>query len=253
MVHFTTTHGSYSVSDPSPDAFLAINKNRLKVYRDNKVYLNDKQNFQIELYNPTSADILAVIYINNKKLEGGGIVLRPAERVFLDRHISTNNKFVFNTYSVSGEKSEIEHAIQNNGFISVEFYREVERHSWDINTRGIYTNYDFNISQTDMFDSNVYDSNNINISKLSYCSSPELNDLETGKVERGEKSEQLFERVNKDFETFTFHRISYHILPVTQKKHESQDIWKTRRYCDNCGSKISKSKANFCWNCGERL
>ena len=48
---------------PTPTANLAINKSRMKVYGKNSevptYYLNKGQEFQIELFNPTTNNILA--------------------------------------------------------------------------------------------------------------------------------------------------------------------------------------------------
>lgn len=36
-----------------PEAYIAIGKNRQKVYANNAVYLANKQEFQFEFFNPT--------------------------------------------------------------------------------------------------------------------------------------------------------------------------------------------------------
>lgn len=50
---------------------------------------------------------------------GGGLVLRPGERVFLDRYLAEKRKLIFNTYIVSGNSEEIARAIANNGQIEI--------------------------------------------------------------------------------------------------------------------------------------
>lgn len=123
-----TQTGSY---DPKPVAFIAINKNRLKFYKTQNdpqsVYLKDKQEFQIEIFNPTQKVVLAEFYINGERMQGGGLVLRPAERVFLDRYLTENKKLLFSTYDVSGSRDEIAHAIAKNGNITVKFYDEIQQ------------------------------------------------------------------------------------------------------------------------------
>jgi len=109
-----------------PTAQICINKSRIKVYNkdnDPTYYLDKGQEFQIELFNPTSESILAKIYLNSKIISQGGLVLRPGERVFLDRYIDVANKFKFDVYEVSNT-SEVKKAIENNGDFKVEFFYE---------------------------------------------------------------------------------------------------------------------------------
>jgi hypothetical protein len=87
-------------------------------------YLQDGQEFQIELYNPTSDVVLAKIYLNGKVITQGGLVLNPAQRVFLDRYIDVAQKFRFETYEVTNN-AEARKAIEKNGDIKVEFFKEM--------------------------------------------------------------------------------------------------------------------------------
>lgn len=112
---------------PTPTANLAINKSRLKVYgKKSEVptyYLKKGQEFQIELFNPTKDTLLAKISLNGKPIAQGGLVLKPAQRVFLDRYIDVARKFLFDTYEVANT-SETRKAIEDNGDFKVEFYKE---------------------------------------------------------------------------------------------------------------------------------
>jgi hypothetical protein len=113
---------------PTPTAMLAINKSRMKIYGKNSevptYYLTKGQEFQIELFNPTKDTILAKISLNGKPIAQGGLVLKPAQRVFLDRYIDVARKFKFDTYEVANT-SETRKAIEDNGDFNVEFYKEV--------------------------------------------------------------------------------------------------------------------------------
>jgi hypothetical protein len=109
-----------------PTATICINKSRLKVYNnesDPTYYMEKGQEFQIELFNPTSNSILAKIYLNSKQISQGGLVLRPGERVFLERYLDVAKRFKFDVYEVSNTK-EVQKAIQDNGDFKVEFYNE---------------------------------------------------------------------------------------------------------------------------------
>lgn len=114
-----------SVAQPTVN--LTINKSRLKI--DNSTseptyYLKDGQEFQLELFNPTKTRVLAKIKLNGNLISQGGIVLRPGERIFLERYLDIAKKFLFETYEVDSEDSDVKAAIQNNGAVEVDFYDE---------------------------------------------------------------------------------------------------------------------------------
>jgi hypothetical protein len=151
---------------PMPTANLAINKSRLKVYNKKSevptYYLQKGQEFQIELFNPTTGNILAKISLNGKPIAQGGLVLRPGERAFLDRYIDVARKFKFDTYEVANTKS-VQRAIEENGDFKVEFYSEYippvipDPHPmWDtnvyfdgsLNLGGVGQQYNANITTT---------------------------------------------------------------------------------------------------------
>jgi len=116
-----------TITGPSaPMAAICINKSRLKTYHKDKTptfYLEKGQEFQIELFNPTSDTILAKIQLNGNQISQGGLVLRPGERVFLERYLDVAKKFKFDTYEVANT-AEVREAIEDNGDFKVEFYRE---------------------------------------------------------------------------------------------------------------------------------
>ena len=103
-------------------ANITKNRNRAKIYGDS-IYLKDGENFEIELFNPSTVRVLAKITINGKQISSSGIVLKPGERVYLERFIDSNNKFVFDTYDVE-KSNEALNAIVDNGLIKVEFFEE---------------------------------------------------------------------------------------------------------------------------------
>lgn len=110
-----------------PTANIAVNKSRIKLYTKNvempTYYLEKGQEFQIELFNPTSDVLLAKIILNGIAISQGGLVLNPGQRVFLDRYFDVAKKFLFDTYEVANT-SEVKKAIENNGDIKIEFYKE---------------------------------------------------------------------------------------------------------------------------------
>lgn len=112
-----------------PTANLAINKSRIKIYNTSgqmpTYYLQKGQEFAIELFNPTSDVVLAKVFLNNKPISQGGLVLNPGQRVFLERYLDVAKKFLFDTYEVSNS-AEVQKAIQDNGDFKVEFYKETQ-------------------------------------------------------------------------------------------------------------------------------
>jgi len=140
-----------------PCAYVTKGKQRIKQFNQT-VYLNNGDEFEIELFNPTTNKVLAQIELNGKSI-GAGIVLRPGERVFLERYIETARKFLFETYTVNGNNSEVQQAIALNGLVNVKFYGEYVNFyippvyynsspsiDWNYHNTKTFDNCDFNLS-----------------------------------------------------------------------------------------------------------
>ena len=264
-----------------PEAFVTKGKQRLKQH-DGNVYLKDKQEFEIELFNPTTTHQLAKIKLNGNYMTGGGIVIRPGERVFLERYLDSNNKFQFTTYDVGSSKS-VEIAIQNNGSVEVEFYQEYFKpiypqwqtsnvwysdstpnttfpptHDLNFFDSGITNNTNFGTisTNTSTMDSLSIDDNTLSSSrgirsrKGTKCKSKSKT-KETGIVGKGETSDQKFTYSNIEFQSFSSFRVLWKILPESQQIHTSDTL--TKVYCTECGSRIRKSNFKFCPNCGTQI
>jgi len=115
-----------------PTANLAVNKSRVKLYSKGldmpTYYLQKGQEFQFELFNPTSDVVLAKIQLNRKVISQGGLIINPGQRLFLDRYLDVAQKFLFDTYEVA-KTAEVKKAIENNGDIKVEFYKERQQNT----------------------------------------------------------------------------------------------------------------------------
>ena len=98
-------------------AKLAINKSLLKEYSNSEysriVYMNDNSEFQIQIFNPYSYTIGAEVYINGKSLQNK-LVVRPGQRVWLERYFDSPNKFLFTTYEVNGNNDQVQGNVQKN-------------------------------------------------------------------------------------------------------------------------------------------
>ena len=122
-------------------AKLAINKSILKEYRTSDctrtVYLNDGDEFQIQLFNPLTVEIAAEIFIDNEPLSNL-IILNPGERMWLERYTDKAKKFRFRTYTVDGDSKEVEAAISHNGEIKIKFYKKKVNEPVHIYNNNIY-------------------------------------------------------------------------------------------------------------------
>ena len=251
--------------DSTPLAHVAINKSRLKMYnKDSKTpvfYLQKGQEFQLELYNPTKSSILARIFLNGTAISQAGLVLRPGERVFLERYIDIPKNFLFDTYEVE-DTLEIKNAIENNGDLMVDFYKEFTKQPNSYNNLNL-TNIDYFSKIGTTYDDSFYGAtsfnptNNLNTSITKLLNSnitPEFscrNTIETGRIEKGSLSKQSLTEVEMSFDYFPFHTIQYKLLPLSQKVNTTDDI-KVKRYCTNCGAKLGP-KHKFCSNCGSKV
>lgn len=275
-----------------PEAYVAIGKNRQKIYPNSKIFMNNGQEFSIELSNPTQDTIAAKIYLNDKSISSSMIVIKPGERHFLERYIDSNNKFVYSTYEV-GDTPEAKKAIERNGFIKVEFYREQQPPiiynttyitnpyptpwggtypTWWSTTGGTFTTNGANgivnttgatstgISGTVSSSSTTRgfagasgpsgaSSYTSGLGTMDFCCADNLSEssIETGRVEKGNNSDQSFNSYYGNFESWSFSTHEYQILPVSAKPVELKKI---RQYCTSCSTRIRKSTWTFCPSCG---
>lgn len=236
-----------------PSAYIGTKKNRLKIYDEKIVFLENGQEFQFEILNPTKDVIGVNIWINGKLSSDSKLVLKPGESTWLDRHIDKPKKYVFETYDVDNNESN-KKAIEDNGKIKFEFYRQKEKRNllFGNNQDITYTYYNTNPSWRDTWTTNdiTYIQDNTfygcDIRSQTYSSN-----IETGRIEEGSNSKQTFNNVYYEFEYSSFHTVEYQILPKSQKNIVTTD--EIRKYCVNCGTRIKKTNWKFCPNCGEEI
>lgn len=274
----------------SQDAFakIAVNKSLLKEYSSSKyqrvVYLNDGDEFQIQLFNPEQHPIAAKIHFNGEELSDM-LVLRPGERIWLERYLDQARKFKFSTYEIE-DSYEAKEAASLNGEVKVQFYRvKTPRQNGVINISspistisspisiyynaingGSYQEKDFsepvspsvpnvvNLASSDMSKETCYASSYSSDTGYNfYASSATIEaepSIETGRVEQGGYSNQKFSYVNYDFENWPFRTEFISILPLSRKPVTASDLKK--KYCSNCGRKLSP-KHKFCPYCGTKV
>jgi hypothetical protein len=270
----------YVQAEENPTAHITVNKGRRKIKKDKFIYLNNGQEFEIELFNPTSDTVLCKIWINNKVISRSGIVLRPGERVFLERFIDDPSKFKFDTYEVNGSSGAVKKAIEKNGLVKVQFYREdttptyTPDITWTLD-RNVYTYYNNTTAGTPInstFTTNSasdygaidntqtlgFSDDIVKASTASLKSSEptrrrlKSKKTETGRVEKGSTSDQNFTRINKKFDYSPFHKVEYQIKPTSTMRMDAKQVINTTKYCTNCGKK-GKYTHKFCSNCGNKL
>lgn len=256
----------------STSAHIARNKSRVKHYgvegsNENgqsksldKVYLNNGDNFEIELYNGYTTEVLAKIWLNDELISLSGLILKPGQRYFLERFIDSNNKFKFDTYEVENTES-VKEAIKNNGKVRIEFYQKsITSGTWTIPATK-WPQQDWTIQNpwiTNPYyigDSNITLTNSIGFTSDANVLYTSVNNsvagsLETGRIEKGEASNQTFESVSMDFSPLASIVTEIQILPTSQQPVEVNQI---RNYCSGCGTRIRKQSWKFCPNCGESL
>lgn len=241
-------------------AKIALKKSLLKEYSDFQndriVYLNDGDEFQIQFFNPFSYTIAAEIYLNDQRLSNK-IVIRPGEHIWLERYLDSPRKFKFDIYKVNNSKS-VKEAIVNNGDVKIKFYQERNQISWASITS--ISNFDcdygdnkkiwldYQPSFTTCSTSNMlYNSSLTAKAPVEYSAA---STIETGRIEKGNHSNQNLDYINIDFEYYPFKTENIKLLPISQKPIGKNDLKKL--YCTECGRKI-KDKFKFCPYCGAKL
>jgi len=276
-------------STPKPQAWVAVSNNRQKIYGINEdlVYLDNDQEFQIELYNPTNLSYLAKIYLNDKLMSNSGLVIKPGQRYFLDRYLDEKKKFLFSTYDVDDNK-EVKEAIKSNGKVKVEFYPEHTNYSWSPISAGTTyvplqtwttqyppntiifgsglgfgttttttgtTNTYFSGSNSAFTTTSAISGNSVSfggntVNALYSSTTPVSKSIETGRVEKGGKSNQKFGTDSGSYSWFCSYTSEYQIMPRSGKPVEVTEI---RSYCPGCGTRMKKKTWKFCPDCGESL
>ena len=266
---------SVNTGSAVPQSFITKGKQRLKQHTDT-VYLNNGDEFEIELFNPTHNKVLAKIEMNGNSI-GSGIVLRPGERVFLERYLDEAKKFLFETYTVNGNNEEVQRAIANNGDVVVKFYNEnlpsgyfgsgsgtvtINNPYW-LNTGSPFTYTTHNTLGTNTFNptsitttgTNAFYNSNSSLTSGTFSTSNTVlrnsptRQVETGRVEKGSISNQSFTYDNTSFQSYPSTTNWWKIKPQSVKPVVAEDLIV---YCTECGAKRKKDNHKFCPHCGTK-
>lgn len=232
-----------------PQSFITKDRQRLKQHIDT-VYLNDGDEFEIEIFNPKEFKVLAKIELNGICI-GNGIVLRPGERVFLERFLDDAKKFKFEMYTVDGNNKEVIDAIRNNGDVTIRFYNEYIQPILNTGSITWTTNNPFSYGVTSSTVCNIptYTTNSVSTTHTFTNTSLNFKELETGRVEKGSISNQKFSSDNTTFEITPTATNWWKLKPKSTKPIDSTDLV---IYCSECGSKRKKPTFKFCPHCGTK-
>jgi hypothetical protein len=238
-----------------PGAWIVSSQDKgRKQIKSGKVFLNDGDEFEIELFNPLTVSVLADIKLNGQSISKTGLVVKPGQRVYLDCFIDDRKKFKFSTYEIENSGEALE-ATQNNGVLEVFFYKEdvitldnwqrkfdriiVEKY-YPYNPYPWYNPYPVYYGNKDLtkFRSTgslttgniVNDSINcsynsqVDLPNLNVAGSLSTNSIETGRVEKGKKSKQQFTEVDMEFEKHYIASTIIQILPESRKPAEVKQM-----------------------------
>jgi hypothetical protein len=235
-----------------------------KQIKSGKVFLKDEDEFEIELFNPLTVSVLADIKLNGQSISKTGLVIKPGQRVYLDCFIDDRKKFKFSTYEIENSGEALDATQNNGVLevffykedvitldnwqrkfdrVIVEKYYPYNPYPW-YNPYKVYCGsgtitYGGTTVTTNSNNgliggtTNVYNSsNNINCSYTSQVDLPNLNvagslstnSIETGRVEKGEKSKQKFTEVDMEFEKHYIASTIIQILPESRKPAEVKQM-----------------------------
>ena len=128
--------------DRAPSVMITSNRNELKLYQNNIVYLNDGDNFELRFFNPLQQKVGVEIMFNGIKKGDAFLVLNPGQDLFLDRFLDEQRKMLFETYVIDGNSKDAVDAIAKNGIITFNFYKEAGDYSNNYNNE-VNINYNF--------------------------------------------------------------------------------------------------------------
>lgn len=227
-----------------PETYITVNGNRKK-NNNGKIYLKDGEEYQFEFFNPNTYNLGILISIDDKLISQSHLVIKPGQRIHLDRFIDESKKFLYKTYNVESNNSIVDDAIKSNGLINVTYYKENTQSCSNINgvtnlNYGTSTYHTNNIIGT--YNNALYNNttNNLNNSITNF--------KETGTTEKGSISNRKFDSIIINFDFNSVFIFDCVLLPISMKPLETKDLI---QHCTNCGTKYDK-KDNFCRKCGTK-
>ncbi|CAG7579724.1 MAG: hypothetical protein SLAVMIC_00056 [uncultured marine phage] len=271
-----------------PNAWIVASKDRgrKKIYRgketgNRRVYLTDGDEFQIELHNPTTSTVMAKIWMDGKSISNSGIIVRPGQRIYLERYLDEDRSFKFETYDVENTSGNRK-AISSNGKLEVKFYNEQINYNnnngtvfignnewWNGTFYGTCGTFTTNSAGNFGIYSDGTTTTNIGGSMMNVSSTPTAytqnfnvetqslsapltkgvktrsskENLETGQVAKGEKTGQNLKHIDMDFESYPTSTVTYWLMPESRKILTKNDL-KKKQYFNDGASYFTKEELN---------
>ena len=281
----------YQTKTGTPCAYITKDRKRLKQFGQT-VYLNNGEEFELELFNPSTTTVLAKIKLDGSYISGGGIVLKPGQRVYLERYLDDPRKFKFETYEVDGTSNEVLDAIAGNGDVVIDFFDEYKQPVWNnqityggsfggpIHTYSTnpftvnggsptFTTTSVNYSSTNTAGvnlnttsvSNTFAGPNIRSkrgilkSKGNSRSEVTMDMLSMDSIETGrvEKGGSSDQSFKTVDKTFLPYTCSTSIWKILPVSQKVYEKQDLKVYCTNCGKKRKKDSDKFCSSCGNKF
>jgi len=133
----------YRLNDVEPSAIVTVNGSEKKIYDNNQIFLNPNDNFEFRFFNPLQEKIGVEIIFNGQKKGNSLLILNPGEDITLDRFLDEKKKMKYSTYFINGKNEQAVKATENNGLVTINFYKEElwNNQTWITNTTGTYTTF----------------------------------------------------------------------------------------------------------------
>jgi hypothetical protein len=280
----------YQTKTGTPCAYITKDRKRLKQFGQT-VYLKNGDEFELELFNPTSNTVLAKIKLDGSYISGGGIVLKPGQRVYLERYLNEARKFKFETYEVDGTSNEVLDAIAGNGDVVIDFFDEYKQPVWNNPITYVggsfggptYTYYNNTVSggyAHTTLSNNVSFTSSSNTGGLNFSQSsftgPNIRSA-TSKLKKSKgnsRSEVTMDgmlsfdnnietgRVEKGGmsdqsfktvdKTFNHYTCATSVWKILPMSQKVFEKQDLKVYCGNCGTKKRRDSHLFCPHCGEK-
>jgi len=254
-----------ATSNSKPGAWIVSSTDKgRKSIKNGKVFLNDGDEFEIELFNPLTVSVLGDIKLNAQSISKTGLVVKPGQRVYLDCFIDDRKKFKFSTYEIENTEESLK-ATANNGLLEVFFYKEdvitldnwqrrfdriiVEKHYhpfypyyrpnvWYGTTNpyfggNITTNGTGNIgtitTSNAYYSSNndvncSYNANSVDLSNLNIAGSNNMNSINSIETGRVEKGEESKQKFTEVDMDFEKHYISSTIIQILPESRKPAEV-----------------------------
>jgi len=181
-----------NTQEPNAWVVSSKSKGRKKIYKDNKVFLTEGEEFEIELYNPTNQTIIALLNLNDKAIINPSLFIKPNKRIYIDSFNDSVNKLIFSP----GENTDI-------STLSIVFHTETESIANPVSciytlvsdtqrpktSKDVLGNISNKLSQSDSINDHI--SNLLTFGDLKYCNAIDNYEYEVIKEKLVEKLMKL--------------------------------------------------------------